>query len=99
MLVRAAWTLLIFHLSVALVVSWSLCPNWATALIGVVLLGAIALRWRAGLVRRDPSRCRHCDYDMTGLEQAGECPECGEPFQPRWDLEAVLRARGVSGEG
>jgi hypothetical protein len=99
MVVRAAWTLLIFGLSVGLVVSWSLWPGWGTVVIGAILLGAMVMRYRAGLVRRDPSLCSTCGYDLTGLEEAGECPECGEAFLPRWDLEAVLRARANQGIG
>lgn len=91
--IRAAWTLLIFGLSMGLVVAWSLGPPWATLLVGVLLVSAMVMRYRAGLVRRDLGRCGTCGYDLTGLEEAGECPECGEAFAPRWDLEAVLRAR------
>ncbi len=97
MLVRAAWTLVIFLLSVVMVVVWSFVSGLAAAGVGVVLVGAMVMRYRACTVRRDPGRCATCGYDLTGLEEAGECPECGEPFVPRWDLEAVLRMRAQEG--
>ncbi len=39
MVIRAAWTLLIFALSMGLVVSWTMWPGWATVIVGA-LLGA-----------------------------------------------------------
>ncbi len=99
MVIRAAWTLLIFALSMGLVVSWTMWPGWATVIVGALLLVAMVMRYRAGIVRRHLGRCGECQYDLTGLEEAGECQECGEAFAPRWDLEAVLRMRAGGGGG
>ena len=94
MIARAAWTLLIFTLSVGLVLAWAFLPPLAALALLFPLIGAMIARYRAGTAHRDPGRCRTCDYDLTGLEEALICPECGEPFPPRWDLEAVLREHG-----
>jgi predicted amidophosphoribosyltransferase len=32
--------------------------------------------------------CPHCQYDLTGLDPSGICPECGRRFSP--DLLGVM---------
>lgn len=59
--------------------------------IGSILLFIIAFVIRQQrLVRRvaesDGFLCLNCQYDLHGLEDSGECPECGEDYQ-REDLE------------
>lgn len=27
-----------------------------------------------------PARCHHCNYDLTGLQGRGVCPECGKSY-------------------
>jgi len=31
--------------------------------------------------------CLHCEYDLSGLEDSGPCPECGHPFDARADAD------------
>ncbi|MGB0717533.1 MAG: hypothetical protein ACPGXK_16770, partial [Phycisphaerae bacterium] len=44
-----------------------------------------------------PPICVFCDYDLTGLRESGQCPECGETYAP-WccafqkESQAVLAA-------
>lgn len=54
----------------------------AIAGIGLVLELA-RRRWR------NPTtgpRCPYCGYDVSGLEPAGFCPECGESYTPSPEL-------------
>jgi hypothetical protein len=50
-------------------------PIWVPFTIAGTVTGL--LWWR----RRPPLRghCRSCDYDLSGLAQGCECPECGTP--------------------
>lgn len=57
----------------------------------------------ASVPHRLPRRCQACGYDLRGLPDAGNCPECGEGYEPgtyvwvrersRW---SVLADRTVS---
>lgn len=53
-------------------------------------------RWKNGW--HDPSRCRRCDYDLTGslAAQRYECPECGAAVEQSESLARSL-TRGTNG--
>lgn len=43
-----------------------------------------------------PLSCFRCEYPLTGLADAGACPECGLPYGEFFDLKAAMRgARGI----
>ena len=42
------------------------------------LIGGIVILW--GMPTLVDQHCRKCDYDLTGLQRAGRCPECGEAY-------------------
>jgi hypothetical protein len=29
---------------------------------------------------REGKGCAHCGYDLSGLDEQGNCPECGKPY-------------------
>lgn len=93
MVVRVVCMLMIFALSVSVTVSLFYAPSWVTLVALVLLVGALVARHRVTRPRLARGCCRACGYDLTGLEPVGECPECGEAYEPRWDLEAILRAK------
>ncbi len=55
---------------------------WLMCLLGAVAAPDIPAAF-------DPSRCRSCDYDLTGND-AGRCPECGQPSD---EASPVIRRR------
>ncbi len=89
---RAAWWLLTGHLKI---LAWVIVLPVAAA--------GTAVRAATGL-RTDPF-CIHCGYDLTGLPEAGVCPECGRPYtrelideyrrDPAWFVQRY-RARGTA---
>jgi hypothetical protein len=40
-----------------------------------------ARRLRSKLMANDWRNCLYCFFDLSGLEKAGTCPECGERFE------------------
>lgn len=44
-----------------------------------------------------PPNCFRCDYDLTGLPEAGACPECGDRYGDVIEVKAAMR--GARGNG
>ncbi len=69
-------------------------------LVPLVVINPVYL-WRTAWVRRSLAAargrlCTHCAYDVSGLEAAGTCPECGRAY----DAEADARVwEGVQNWG
>jgi hypothetical protein len=40
------------------------------------------------------SVCRHCGYELAGLADEGNCPECGQPFSDKLIIYGCRRFRG-----
>jgi hypothetical protein len=43
-------------------------------------------RWRERVRLTGGRRCPNCDYDVSGLPDAGTCPECSEPYDVNTNL-------------
>jgi hypothetical protein len=41
-------------------------------------------------------RCLRCEYNLRGLDRAGNCPECGEPIEASWERYELQRAFGYT---
>jgi hypothetical protein len=86
---------------------------WKLATTVIALFPAVVLQplwhWRKGwlrdLARKNRGRlCTHCAYNVSTLEPAGTCPECGESYDhaadaPLWLAFALRTSVGhrVSG--
>jgi hypothetical protein len=77
-------------------------PNrrwWSRAAVGVALFPIVVLqplwvyrtRHLSRLAKQTQGRlCAHCAYDVSSLDPAGTCPECGKPYDiardaPLWN--------------
>lgn len=78
----APWVLPLNHPWVKFVMSHSLL-----LMVGVpVTANLVYYRLQVHRLKATGYRlCVHCDYKLTGLDDKGECPECGHPF----DVAAV----------
>jgi predicted amidophosphoribosyltransferase len=56
--------------------------------LGVV--GALTIRFMRRLKARlrlaKGALCPDCGYDIRGLAETGDCPECGRPFERKADV-------------
>ncbi len=53
-------------------------PCWMPVALAAAPTGWL---WWAARYDRDPSRCRRCGYDRSGLPAGVRCPECGTPVR------------------
>ncbi len=58
-------------------------------------------RIRRALLKSEGRLCTHCAYDVSTLDPAGTCPECGRPYDiardaPLWNSFAESKSWGVA---
>lgn len=56
---------------------------------------------RRALLESEGRLCTHCAYDVSTLDPAGTCPECGKPYDiardaPLWNTFAESNSWGVA---
>lgn len=90
---RAVAIMLVFLTSVGLTVSLFYAAAPVTIAAALLLLLAMVAAYRLTRPRPRTNTCRRCGYDLTGLEPAGLCPECAEPYTQHPGLEDILRER------
>jgi hypothetical protein len=86
-----AWVVLRTPLGLPLRGAYSIVPL-ALALLPLLVVNPLYL-WHTASVRRSLAAsggrlCTHCAYDVSGLEPAGVCPECGKPYNI--DTDGIL---------
>jgi hypothetical protein len=111
------WRLLLFAPAVGLIALLVLLPWhaymgnifvlwWKLIVPAVVLPGAYAISVATHAIReRKEPFCIHCGYDLTGLPDGHNCPECGEPFSlkvideyrrdPNWFIERFKKRHDI----
>jgi hypothetical protein len=55
-------------------------PSIFAMMIALVVVRVWAIRMHRMLRRHQLLLCTHCRYPLEGLGEAGQCPECGKPF-------------------
>jgi hypothetical protein len=79
---------------------------WKLVVIAVVLPAGLAISAGKNIIamRKEPF-CIHCGYDLTGLPDHHNCPECGRPFSlaiideyrrdPHWFIERYKKRHDI----
>jgi hypothetical protein len=79
---------------------------WKLVVIAVVLPTGLAINAAKNIIaRRKEPFCIHCGYDLTGLPDHHNCPECGRPFSiaiineyrrdPHWFIERYKKHQDI----
>lgn len=66
---------------------WTWFPPWigfaavGAATLGLILMGVRIALFARRIERSDGFLCLNCHYDLHGLPDEGDCPECGEAYE------------------